>query len=293
MGMARRTAALYLVRPYVRRELPGWSTLYQTVVGPRSREGDWHGLELREAKGKLHGYDMQFDLSNRADRASYFLGRSHDLPVQLLLMAVLKPGDTFVDIGANEAMTSLLAARLVGPRGRVIAFEPNPVPRRRVQWAADRNRINGMDIRACGLGDTDSMVDLIVPGFDAEDLSTRVRCPIRVGDRELAHAKPRLIRIGVEGFEEAVLRGLAATIARTRPLIVMEMSGRHLQWAGSSIAALLNILTAHRYRGWQLDTEGPTRARRLAYVTVDFLPDFRGEVVWVPEGDPFLAHVLS
>ena len=37
----------------------------------------------------------------------------------------LKPGMTFIDVGANIGYFTVLASRLVGPEGRVIGFEPN------------------------------------------------------------------------------------------------------------------------------------------------------------------------
>ncbi len=41
-----------------------------------------------------------------------------------ILESVLRPGDTYVDIGANEGYFCVTAARLVGPSGRVVAVEP-------------------------------------------------------------------------------------------------------------------------------------------------------------------------
>jgi Protein-L-isoaspartate(D-aspartate) O-methyltransferase (PCMT) len=38
----------------------------------------------------------------------------------------LKPGDTFFDVGAHPGWMSLVAAKRVGRRGSVIAFEPSP-----------------------------------------------------------------------------------------------------------------------------------------------------------------------
>src|SRR5687768_1033712 len=40
------------------------------------------------------------------------------------LVAALRPGDTFLDLGANMGYFTMLAASLVGPGGRVLAFEP-------------------------------------------------------------------------------------------------------------------------------------------------------------------------
>lgn len=40
------------------------------------------------------------------------------------LRRMLRPGDTFIDIGANEGYFSIIAAPLVGPTGRIVAVEP-------------------------------------------------------------------------------------------------------------------------------------------------------------------------
>jgi precorrin-6B methylase 2 len=69
---------------------------------------------------------MELDLAAWSERSAYFLGRFYDLNLQMLMIQILKPGDRFVDIGANIGMLSILAARLVGPSGRVESFEPNP-----------------------------------------------------------------------------------------------------------------------------------------------------------------------
>lgn len=50
--------------------------------------------------------------------------RTYEPRLTSLLRTVLRGGDTFVDIGANEGWFSLLAARLLGPAGRVVAVEP-------------------------------------------------------------------------------------------------------------------------------------------------------------------------
>lgn len=42
------------------------------------------------------------------------------------MLEALRPGDTFVDVGANIGYYTMLAAQRVGPEGRVFAFEPDP-----------------------------------------------------------------------------------------------------------------------------------------------------------------------
>src|SRR5688572_25684309 len=55
----------------------------------------------------------------------YWLGQ-YELPLQQALKRELKPGDTFFDVGANAGFFTLIAARLVGPTGKCVAFDPAP-----------------------------------------------------------------------------------------------------------------------------------------------------------------------
>src|SRR5689334_1113570 len=50
---------------------------------------------------------------------------SYELSKQQLFARTLKPGGVLYDIGANAGFYTLLGSRLLGPEGRVYAFEPN------------------------------------------------------------------------------------------------------------------------------------------------------------------------
>src|SRR5918998_6796872 len=56
-------------------------------------------------------------------------------PVQEALRRLIAPGAVFYDIGANVGFFTILGSRLVGPAGRVLAFEPVP-------WCAEAVRTN-------------------------------------------------------------------------------------------------------------------------------------------------------
>ncbi len=73
------------------------------------QHGPAQGLRLEAGTGKL----------------SYLTGTSEQF-VQERLVSFLAPGMTFYDVGANVGFFSLLAARLVGPGGLVVAWEPVP-----------------------------------------------------------------------------------------------------------------------------------------------------------------------
>ena len=59
---------------------------------------------------------MELELSDWAERYTFFLGRYYEMGVQRVLDAILMPGDRFVDIGANIGMIALHARSLIGVR---------------------------------------------------------------------------------------------------------------------------------------------------------------------------------
>jgi FkbM family methyltransferase len=297
LRMLRRAFALHVVRPYIYHELPGWGRLYDKFVGGYRRNHHWQGLPKRWARGKLHGYEMLLDLNRWSPRQTFFLGRYYDLQTQLATSMLLGEGDTFVDIGANEGMIALLASRVVGEKGKVIAFEPNPGPRAALEAAVDRNGIGNIDVRAMGLGSVDAELTLHVPrinsgegsfgrpDYDASEID-ELACPVRVGDTQLSGESPRLIKIDVEGFEAEVLHGLENTLQASRPMLITEVVSRHLANAGSSANALTCLLDAHGYSGWRMSL----RKLRAGHVLV-LQPenpggeDYWSDVLWIHRDD--------
>jgi FkbM family methyltransferase len=163
--------------------------------------------------------------------------------VMKLLARTLRPGDTFVDVGAHVGFHSVLAGQLVGPAGTVFAVEPAP-------WALELLRANvwrhGLDVK-------------VLP-FAASDAAGTVRLALEEAHRSGAHltesqeavevqAAPLdellpdvavdVLKVDVEGAEPLVLRGARALIERSpRLLVVVEFRDeRHL--SGESPAEVL------------------------------------------------------
>jgi FkbM family methyltransferase len=59
----------------------------------------------------------------------------HEPEMKAVLERLLKPGSVFIDLGANEGYFSVIASQIVGPKGRVIAVEPQ----RRLQTVLQAN----------------------------------------------------------------------------------------------------------------------------------------------------------
>jgi hypothetical protein len=84
----------------LRRESPGWGRLSGAAISS-GKPDRWSGYPRRWVRGKLHGYEMSLDIGCWPNRTTFFLERWSNLPVQLLIQAILRPGDTMLDI-ANE-----------------------------------------------------------------------------------------------------------------------------------------------------------------------------------------------
>src|SRR5215475_10638623 len=65
----------------------------------------------------------------------------------------LKSGMTAIDIGANLGVYALPMARLVGPRGRVVAYEPGSEARRLLEQSRDLNGASNLDVVGLALSD--------------------------------------------------------------------------------------------------------------------------------------------
>lgn len=252
-----RTVAKTLARPYVSRELPGWGKVSAMLVGDWRRDWLWQGHPPVTIRDKIFGYETTLDITRWSDRASYFLGRWYDLQAQLVLQRVLRPGDTVVDIGANRGSFSFAAASLVGQSGNVFSFEPNPAQCRIFRDEQVKNCFQNIVLHNIGLADENAMLELHVPEINSGEASfstlkyadqSKVEVPVRIGDEVLPQdAMPRLIKIDVEGFEVRVIKGLAQTISRARPIIMTEADDEHLTRCGSSRQELVSQLLALNY----------------------------------------------
>ena len=265
------------VRPWIRHELPGWGRLIPVLSlgGVDNCNPVWAEGPTLTDRGKLHGMVLRLDLSRDLDRFVWLVGRYYDLPIQLAARALLRPGDVCVDVGANVGHFSALAAHLVGPEGRVIAYEPNPDCLTRLQHLRDDNALTQLDIRPHALGSQPGTGALHLLGGDsilgtlaaeAADVPQRtgtVSVSVAAGDAELLPILPAdgLIKIDVEGFEAEVLRGIARCLADRRPALIIEMSAPNLARAGSSCAEVAGLLAAHGYTAHALEL-GRDRLRR-------------------------------
>ncbi|MGH3766590.1 MAG: FkbM family methyltransferase [Pseudonocardiaceae bacterium] len=181
----------------------------------------------------------------------------------------LVPGDTFVDVGANIGYFTVLASRLVGPSGHVVAIEASPHFH---QALADNLRVNGCgNVRSVNIAVGDNATCLTFYLENAANLgaTTIVRphtvqssfemqaqtLPQILTPAELTRA--RLIKIDVEGAEGAVIAGLTPLLNQLRPEaeLVIEVTPGRLAKLGRSVDDLLDPLFAHGFHLYRLTND--------------------------------------
>ena len=137
------------------------------------------------------------------------------------LKKTLKPGDIFLDVGANIGVFSLIAANIVTESGKVICFEPSPVTYNRLVSNIKINNFTNIDAFNVGLSDKSDTLDLNISenGYDAwntfakvenEKFHKKIAIKVNTLDKALeniAKEKIRLVKLDVEGWEKFVLLG--------------------------------------------------------------------------------------
>lgn len=155
----------------------------------------------------------------------------HEFEDMAFAMHLLREGDLFVDVGANIGSYSILASGVCG--AETVAIEPSPEAADALQANVDLNGLNDkVHIWRCAVGAQTGTVRL-TQGFDCvnrvvdgagEELSIEV--PQQTLDELLNGEPPTLLKIDVEGYEHAVLRGATATVAHPDLLaVIVEANG--------------------------------------------------------------------
>jgi FkbM family methyltransferase len=158
-----------------------------------------------------------------------FLLGTYEGYMQAALCRYLRPGSVYFDVGAHAGFHSLVAATLVGPSGRVFAFEPNPRAQQSIRRQVAANpslpvtllpyavldRCGTVGFSAKRVGSAQSHVD------PTGETTVDARTLDSVVADKLA-PPPSVIKIDVEGAESAVLDGAMKLITTHRPVVLCD-----------------------------------------------------------------------
>lgn len=160
----------------------------------------------------------------------FYWAGTHEPAVQTVLTSILGPGAVFWDVGAHCGFFSLLASRLVGPRGRVVSFEPSSANRDRLNWAIEANRSPNIEVlpnavsaetgTAVIYSHEQSNAWSLLPG-ETTKAAGNVPCTT-LDDISADLPHPTLIKLDVEGAEVDAVRGARRLLAAQGPSLIVE-----------------------------------------------------------------------
>ena len=151
--------------------------------------------------------------------------------VEHALLDCLRPGDVFVDVGANVGYYTLQASRRVGDTGRVVALEAIPPTADQLRRNVSTNGATNVRVIEGAAHSRSGELRLRVPSqifgmartiagpSDAPDLSFMVRA-LTLDQACAALPTVRMMKLDIEGAELAALQGATVTLARTEALVV-------------------------------------------------------------------------
>jgi FkbM family methyltransferase len=216
------------------------------------------GARVFQLAAPLEGYRMLLEW--RSSKA-YVFG-THEREVVDVLLLTIRPGWTVFDLGAHVGYFALLLAKLVGPKGRVVAFEPFPenfqTLEENVQLNAARNivlersavsAVSGMASLKSSDSDRLTSTASLVHGQPASEVKVVSLDDYAARQPERIH----FVMMDVEGAEADVLTGMRSILRRDLPVLLIELHG--FDSTGQSHPALQE-LRAMNYSFRYLDAPG-------------------------------------
>jgi FkbM family methyltransferase len=257
MLLARPIAALSRAVPFERGR---WriGALAQSLMDPAQLGGAVRTITTR------HGFRLNLTLTELVDRTIYCSGEWEPLETNLIRQ-LLRPGDSFADVGANIGYFSLLGAQLVGPEGKVYAFEANARTFALFEANLALNRAANVTPHLVAVGEAPGTVWIAHEeegnaGADftvSEDPGHGAAVPVSRLDSLIADPRLRLIKLDIEGAEAKAIRGADALLWRAAaPDLIFEFTPAFLARGGDNPAELLTFLGSRGYRLQQIGNAG-------------------------------------
>lgn len=217
-------------------------------------------------------YDL--DLSEGIDFAIFLQGQFEPTTAAAYARHV-RSGQTVLDIGANIGAHTMSLAQRVGPRGRVLAFEPTRYAYEKLARNLSLNPELAQRVSAfqyfLGSADDEHVADAVYSSWPlrggeglhekhcGQSMSTqggRTRSLDSVLS-EQAVAPVDIVKLDVDGFECDVLAGAQRLLTHDRPIFILELSPYVLEERGTSFDRLLEFFLPQGYRFYRESDERP------------------------------------
>lgn len=211
-----------------------------------------------------------------------------------IAQCIVSEGDTIIEIGANIGTETIGFVDMVGPRGKVYAFEPNPECVRSIKKQIELNRFHNLEVLEVAVGDVEQEVHFVsgprnqsavgkisLDGVDQDSMIVDCR---KLDSYIGIIDKSTLVVIDVEGSEVNVLKGAIDYIHRYCPVILIEAKEKHLKRYGYSLQELYDQIMQHEYQIYALYRFGISSVTHPINRRYDgdwlCIPNSKGSTLW-------------
>lgn len=205
-----------------------------------------------ESEGiRIHGRHDAGGVSNLV-----YFGRRFEYDEILFVERYLRAGDRVVDGGANIGLFSLVVADVVGPTGKVWAYEPSSNTNDRLAENVELNALSQIIPRRAALGPTQTTMSFTM-GWDVsnglvDDASSSGPVEtvdvVPLDDELDGEGNLALVKLDLEGGELGALRGAATLLSEGRiDVLLVEAFDHQMRRVGDTRAELLDELRGHGY----------------------------------------------
>jgi len=222
---------------------------------------------LKPSQVTVLGHKMRLDDRDTLELSTRGI---YEPGVTRLFQREIRPGDLVLDIGANIGYFTLLAARLAGNSGKVLAFEPDPTNFGLLSRNVADNGYKNVSPRQEAVADKAGTLRLYLSAsnrgdhrlFDPGDSRESIEVRTVALDQALKglDRKVRFIKMDVQGAEALALAGMKGLLGSNRGLkLVTEFEPKNLELAGSDPRRFLVSLKKAGFKLWEIPESGPLK----------------------------------
>lgn len=185
----------------------------------------FHAIETPTILNRsFFGHKLFLDVSRSNVQKLLYLEGSRFIRERYLIADLVRPGDTVVDVGANIGYYALMFSSLVGARGQVLCFEPEPNNLIELRRNVSSNKLANVKVIEAAVGEKNgrSQISCGLNGMVCEDGNGDLEVDLITLD-SVINNRIDFLKIDVEGYEGQVLAGARRLIEGHRPAMFVEV----------------------------------------------------------------------
>lgn len=192
-------------------------------------------------EAEVHGITLVLDRADTAVSRGIIEERHYEPHLTAVFERFCGPGMTVLDVGSNVGFYTMLASKLVGPTGRVCAFDPNSENCRLLLLSARANVADNVEVFPVALaestgwsyfspheGSNGGLLDASIDGGPVGLVDGRGSIVPTFRLDDLVPGPVHFMKLDVEGAEGRVVAGARRLLEAYRPVVTTELSGEML-----------------------------------------------------------------